>query len=65
MNKDEKKISNKKEKPQNLDNKYETGIKINRIKRISPINLSNIPEEENNNLNFYYKTPSNKKGVEN
>ena len=63
MNKDEKKISNKKEKPENSENKYETEIKINRIHRLSPANLSNIPEEEksNSNLNFHYKTPSNKK----
>ena len=63
MNKDEKKISNKKEKPENLENKFQTEQKINRIHRLSPTNLSNIPEEEksNNNLNYHYKTPSNKK----
>ena len=57
--KDEKKISNKKEKPENLENKYQTEIKINRIHRLSPTNLSNIPEEEKSN--YHYKTPSNKK----
>ena len=44
----------------NLENKYKTEYKMNRIHRLSP---SNIPEEEkvNNNLNQHYFTTSNKK----
>ena len=48
---------------QNIEIKFQTEHKINRVHRLSPTNLANIPEEEksNDNLNMHYKTPSNKK----
>ena len=63
LNKDENKNSKKKGKQENSENKFQTEQKTNRVHRLSPTNLLNIPEEEksNNNLNIHYKTPSNKK----
>ena len=43
-----------------LENIFRTEYKTNRVHRLSPQNLANIPEEPDN-LNFHYRTPSNKK----
>ena len=54
------KPTSEKNNSQILENIFKTEYKINRVHRLSPQNLTDIPEEQNN-LNFHYKTPSNKK----
>ena len=55
--------STEKNNEESLENIFRTEYKTNRVHRLSPQNLSNIPEEQNSNknLNFHFRTPSNKK----